>query len=83
MQVNKGADLQTSFTAVQRIESRLQYAFLWLKAVQRDAERVTSTELKILTNELESTSWWNLLYPDPELQLVYLKKTYALVSQVR
>jgi hypothetical protein len=52
MQVNKGADLQTSFTAVQRIESRLEYAFLMAKAVQRDAERVTSTELKILTNEL-------------------------------
>ena len=79
MQVNKGADLQTSFTAVQRIESRLEYAFLMAKAVQRDAERVTSTELKILTNELENSLGGIYSILTQEFQLVYLRRRMHLL----
>ena len=79
LQVGKGADLQTSFTAVQRIEQRLQYAFLMAKAVQRDAERVTSTELKILTQELESTLGGIYSILSSELQLPYLRRRMHLL----
>jgi len=79
LQVGKGADLQVSFTAIQRIEQRLQYAFLMAKAVQRDAERVTSTELKILTQELESTLGGIYSILSSELQLPYLKRRMHLL----
>ena len=79
LQVGKGADLQVSFTAVQRIEQRLQYAFLMAKAVQRDAERVTSTELKILTQELESTLGGIYSILSSELQLPYLRRRMHLL----
>ena len=79
MQVGKGQDLQVSFTAVQRIEQRLQYAFLMAKAVQRDAERVTSTELKLLTQELESTLGGIYSILSSELQLPYLRRRMHLL----
>ena len=79
LQVGKGADLQVSFTVVQRIEQRLQYAFLMAKAVQRDAERVTSTELKILTQELESTLGGIYSILSSELQLPYLRRRMHLL----
>ena len=79
LQVGKVADLQVSFTAVQRIEQRLQYAFLMAKAVQRDAERVTSTELKILTQELESTLGGIYSILSSELQLPYLRRRMHLL----
>ena len=79
LQVGKGADLQISFQAIQRIEQRLQYAFMMAKAVQRDAERVTSTELKILTQELESTLGGIYSILSSELQLPYLKRRMHLL----
>jgi|TARA_B100000519_G_scaffold95984_1_gene83439 hypothetical protein len=79
MQVGKGQDLQVSFQAIQRIEQRLQYAFLMAKAVQRDAERVTSTELKILTQELESTLGGIYSILSSELQLPYLRRRMHLL----
>jgi len=79
LQVNKGADLQVSFTAIQRIEDRLEYAFLMAKAVQRDAERVTSTELKILTNELENSLGGIYSILTEEFQLRYLKRRMHLL----
>ena len=79
LQVNKGADLQVSFTAIQRIEERLEYAFLMAKAVQRDAERVTSTELKILTNELENSLGGIYSILTEEFQLRYLKRRMHLL----
>jgi len=36
-----------------RIESRLQYAFLMNASIQRDAERVTSTEIKFMAEDLD------------------------------
>ena len=79
MQVGKGQDLQVSFQAIQRIEQRLQYAFLMAKAVQRDAERVTSTELKILTQELDSTLGGIYSILSSELQLPYLRRRMHLL----
>ena len=64
MQVGKGQDLQVSFTAVQRIEQRLQYAFLMAKAVQRDAERGNKYRAKNTDTGIRVNTWRNLLYPE-------------------
>jgi len=74
MQVNKGADFQVSFSAIQRIESRLEYAFLMARSVQRDAERVTAAEVTMMANELENSLGGIYSILTQEFQLLYLKR---------
>jgi len=74
LQVNKGADFQVSFQAIQRIEARLEYAFLMARSIQRDAERVTSTEIQIMATELENSLGGIYSILTQEFQLPYLKR---------
>ncbi len=74
MQVNKGADFNVSFSAIQRIESRLEYAFLMARSVQRDAERVTAAEVTMMANELENSLGGIYSILTQEFQLLYLKR---------
>ncbi len=74
MQVNKGADFQVSFAAIQRIESRLEYAFLMARSVQRDAERVTAAEVTMMANELENSLGGIYSILTQEFQLPYLRR---------
>jgi len=74
MQVNKGADFNVSFSAIQRIESRLEYAFLMARSVQRDAERVTAAEVTMMANELENSLGGIYSILTQEFQLKYLKR---------
>ena len=74
MQVNKGADFNVSFSAIQRIESRLEYAFLMARSVQRDAERVTAAEVTMMANELENSLGGIYSILTQEFQLPYLKR---------
>ncbi len=74
MQVNKGADFNVSFSAIQRIESRLEYAFLMARSVQREAERVTAAEVTMMANELENSLGGIYSILTQEFQLPYLKR---------
>ena len=74
LQVNKGADFNVSFSAIQRIEQRLEYAFLMARSVQRDAERVTAAEVSIMANELENSLGGIYSILTQEYQLPYLKR---------
>jgi hypothetical protein len=55
LQVQKQADMAVAANAAQRIEQRLSQAFMLYDSIQRDAERVTSTELTLLANALEAS----------------------------
>jgi hypothetical protein len=55
LQVQKQADMAVAAQAAQRIEQRLAQAFMLYESITRDAERVTSTELNLLANALESS----------------------------
>jgi hypothetical protein len=55
LQVQKQADMAVAANAAQRIEQRLAQAFMLYDSIQRDAERVTSTELTLLANALEAS----------------------------
>lgn len=46
--------MQLTAEYAERIERRLRYAFLLNQAVQRDAERVTATEITVLAEEIEN-----------------------------
>ena len=74
MHVGKGSDFQVSFSAIQRIESRLEYAFLMARSVQRDAERVTAAEVTMMANELENSLGGIYSILTQEFQLKYLKR---------
>jgi len=74
LQVNKAADLSIAFQVIQRIESRLEHAFLMAKSVQRDAERVTSTEIQVMATELEQALGGIYSILSNEFQLPYIKR---------
>lgn len=53
LQVEKGADLAVANQTIARIEQRLAQAFLMTSAIQRNAERVTAEEIRVMASELE------------------------------
>lgn len=54
MQVQKGGDLRVVLEAINRIEMRVGRAFILGTSIQRDAERVTATEIRLVAQELEA-----------------------------
>ena len=74
MQVGKGSDFNVSFSAIQRIEQRLEYAFLMARSVQREAERVTAAEINLMARELENSLGGIYSILTQEFQLPYLKR---------
>ena len=74
MQVGKGSDFTVAQTIIQRIEARLEYAFMMARSVQRDAERVTAAEINLMAQELENSLGGIYSILTQEFQLRYLKR---------
>lgn len=55
-QFNKGFDFQVSNDREDRIKRELQFNFLDTGSVQRDAERVTAEEIRIMAQQLETST---------------------------
>lgn len=55
LQVEKFNDFQIPFQLMERIEMRLNHAFLTHTGVQRNAERVTASEIRFMAEELEDS----------------------------
>jgi hypothetical protein len=79
MQVGKTSDLSVAFSVIQRIEARLEYAFLMARSVQRDAERVTAAEINLMAQELENSLGGIYSILTQEFQLVYLRRRMHLL----
>ena len=79
MQVNKGNDFNVAFSAIQRIEQRLELAFLMARSVQRDAERVTAAEINLMAQELENSLGGIYSILTQEFQLPYLRRRMHLL----
>lgn len=54
VQSNKAGDLQVAFNTVEMLATRLGQAFLLSSSVQRNAERVSAEEIRLLAHELEA-----------------------------
>lgn len=54
LQLEKIQDFQVAGSVAERIEGRLEQAFLLNSSVQRNAERVTAEEIRFMANELET-----------------------------
>ncbi len=70
---DKTADLQIAFNTAERVESRLEYAFLMNKAVQRSGERVTKEEIVTVRAQLEVVLAGAYANGAPALQVPYAK----------
>lgn len=75
LQIEKGADMKVAKEVLDASIQRLQYAFLMTQAIQRDAERVTAEELRLLAKELDSTlgGVYSLLAGDLQLWMANMQ----------
>ena len=78
--VDKQGDYQTAFTVMQAIERRLNFSFLVTQAIQREAERVTAEELKIMVNMLEESFGGVYTLLSDELQLPLIRRIMHMMK---
>ena len=72
VQAQKQADLQIANVTIDRIEGRMQFAFLLNTAIQRPGERVTAEEIRYMAQELEASigGFYSILTQELQLPLV-------------
>ena len=81
LQVNKFADFRTARETMSKIEDRLQFAFLVTAAIQRDAERVTAEEIRLMAQELDAGLGGVFSILTQEFQLPYVRRKIAMLER--
>src|SRR5210317_357031 len=81
LQANKFADFRVGYEMMGRIEQRLQFAFLLNASVQRQAERVTATEVQLVANELNDALGGVYGILTTEFQLPYINTKLAMLRE--
>lgn len=72
LQMNKSADFSITFQTIRTIEERLTYSFMLMNSVQRQADRVTATEIRLLADALNDSvsGLYSLLSQELQLPLI-------------
>tara|TARA_R100000808_G_C2151335_1_gene160309 strand:- start:336 stop:2072 length:1737 start_codon:yes stop_codon:yes gene_type:complete len=83
IQAQKGQDLQIANNIIDRIESRLQFAFLLNSAIQRPGERVTAEEIRYMSQELEASIGGLYSILTQELQLPLVRRLMYILQKQR
>lgn len=81
LQAQKGADLQVGLAKVQELERSLKTAFLMVGSIQRQAERVTAEEIRLLAQELESGLGGVYTTVATEFQLPFIRSRMAAMRK--
>ena len=81
LQVQKNNDFSTALQAMQLIERRLQFTFLVNEAVQRDAERVSAAEIRLMAEQLEQGLGGVYSILSAELQLPLIRRVMHLMEK--
>jgi hypothetical protein len=81
LQVQKYADFRIAYDVMQRIEQRLQYAFMLNASVQRQAERVTAEEIRFMASELEDALGGTYAMLSQEFQLPYIHRKMDMMTK--
>ena len=81
LQVNKFADFRIAYDTMNRIEQRLQLAFLLNASVQRDAERVTAEEIRYMAQELEDSLGGVYSILSQEFQLPFVVRKMRMMEK--
>lgn len=83
LQTDKFNDLKITEIVLGEMQQRLSYAFLMNTAIQRDAERVTASEIRYMAKELEDSLGGVYSILSQEYQLAYLKKKIRILSKAK
>lgn len=83
VQSQKAQDLGIAMQTVERIEGRMQYAFLLNTAIQRPGERVTAEEIRYMSQELEAGVGGLYSILTQELQLPLVRRLMHLLRKQR
>jgi len=72
LQMNKSADFSITFQTIKTIEERLTYSFMLMNSVQRNNDRVTATEIRLLADALNDSvsGLYSLLSQELQLPLI-------------
>jgi len=72
LQMNKSADFSITFQTIRTIEERLTYSFMLMNSVQRNNDRVTATEIRLLADALNDSvsGLYSLLSQELQLPLI-------------
>ncbi len=81
LQVGKAADMSVALQTVQLLERRINLTFLANESVQRDAERVTAEEIRLMAEQLEAGLAGVYSMLSEELQLPLIKRVLYLMEQ--
>ena len=81
IQSQKGQDLQIASNLADRIEGRMQFAFLLNTAVQRPGERVTAEEIRYMAQELEASIGGLYSILTQELQLPLVRRLMYILQK--
>ena len=81
LQVQKTNDFATALQTMQMIERRLSFSFLLNEAVQRNAERVTAEEIRLMAEQLEQGLGGVYSVLAEELQLPLIKRVMFLMER--
>ena len=80
LQVQKNNDFSTALSTMQLIERRLQFTFLTNESIQRDAERVTAEEIRLMAEQLEQGLGGVYSVLSAELQLPLIRRVMHLME---
>jgi hypothetical protein len=83
IQSQKAQDLSIASSTIERIEGRMQYAFLLNTAIQRPGERVTAEEIRYMSQELEAGVGGLYSILTQELQLPLVRRLMHLLRKQR
>jgi len=80
LQVNKFADFRIAYDTMNRIETRLQFAFLLNSSIQRNADRVTASEIRFMAEDLEQALGGIYSILSQEFQLPFVMRKMAMME---
>ncbi len=83
IQSQKSQDLSIAQNTIDRIENRLQFAFLLNTAIQRPGERVTAEEIRFMSQELEAGIGGLYSILTQELQLPLVRRLMHVLRKQR
>jgi hypothetical protein len=81
LQLNKFGDFRVAMETIQRLEQRLASVFLMRQAIQRNAERVTAEEIRVMVRELEEGLGGIYSILSQELQLPLVNRLMDRMSR--
>jgi hypothetical protein len=83
LRLDKGADLQVTYAAIEGIRDRLGYAFLMSSSIQRNGERVTAEEIRMLSQELQDLLSGSFQVISREFQVPFIRRVMQRMTDQR